>query len=42
MPGMKAVGTNTAARMMAMAMTGPDTSSMALKVASLGLSPCSM
>jgi len=42
MPGIKAVGTNTAARMMAMAITGPETSSMALRVASLGESPCSM
>ncbi len=42
MPGMKAVGMNTAARMSAMAMTGPETSSIALSVASLGDMPCSM
>ena len=41
-PGMKAVGMNTADRMMAMAMTGPDTSSIALSAASLGAIPCSM
>ena len=42
MPGMNAVGTNTAARMSAIATTGPDTSSIALKAASRGDSPCSM
>jgi hypothetical protein len=42
MPGMKAVGTNTAARMTAMAITGPVTSSMAFNVASLGDRPFSM
>ena len=42
MPGMKAVGTKTAARMMAMAMTGPETSSIALSDASLGDMPCSI
>ena len=41
-PGMKAVGTNTADRMIAMAMTGPDTSSIALRAASLGAMPFSM
>ena len=39
---MKAVGTNTAERMMAMAMTGPLTSSMPLSAASFGVNPCSM
>ena len=42
MPAMKATGTNTAARIRAMPMTGAVTSDMALKVASLGESPCSM
>ena len=37
MPPMKPTGTNTAVRMSAMAMTGPDTSSIALMVASFGL-----
>ena len=41
-PGMKATGMNTAERMRAMPMTGADTSSMALTVASCGLIPCSM
>ena len=39
MPGMNAVGMNTADRMMAMAMTGPETSSMPLSAASLGDKP---
>jgi hypothetical protein len=34
MPGMNAVGTNTAARMSAIATTGPETCSMALNAAS--------
>ena len=42
MPGMNAVGTNTAARMSAMATTGPETCSMALKAASRGESPSSI
>ncbi len=42
MPGIKAVGTNTAARIMAMAITGPETSSMALNEASLGDRPSSI
>src|SRR6516164_1818098 len=42
MPGTKAVGINTAARIKAMAMTGPETSSIAFNVASFGESPCSM
>ena len=41
-PGMKATGMNTAERIRAMPMTGADTSSMALTVASWGLIPCSM
>ena len=41
-PGTNAVGTNTATRISAIAMTGPDTSSIALSVASRGASPCSM
>ena len=41
-PGMKAVGTKTAARMSAIATTGPETSSIALKAASRGESPFSM
>ena len=41
-PGMNAVGTNTAARMSAMATTGPDTCSMAFNAASRGGSPSSM
>src|SRR5437763_758551 len=36
------VGTNTAARINAIATTGPDTSSIALKAASLGDRPSSM
>jgi hypothetical protein len=42
MPGMNAVGMNTAAMMMAMPTTGPDTSSIAFNEASRGESPCSM
>src|SRR6516164_3413228 len=42
MPGMKAVGMKTAARMIAMAMTGDVTCSIALKAASFGDSPSSM
>ena len=42
MPGMNAVGMNTAARMIAMATTGPPTSSIALSVASRGERPSSM
>ncbi len=42
MPGMNAVGMKTAARMTAIATTGPDTSSMALIVASRGDMPSSM
>ena len=42
MPGMKAVGTNTAARISAIATTGPETCSMALMAASRGESPTSM
>ena len=36
MPGMKTVGTKTAARISAMATTGPETSCMALRAASFG------
>ena len=39
---MKPTGTNTALRINPMAMTGPDTSSIALIVASFGAIPCSM
>src|SRR5262249_33911858 len=39
MPGMKAVGTNTATRMRAMATTGPDTSSIALRARPGGPKP---
>ncbi len=39
---MKPTGTNTAARMRAIATTGPETSSMALRVADFGSIPCSM
>jgi hypothetical protein len=39
---MKAVGTNTAHSTRAMAMIGPDTSSIALRVAAIGDSPSSM
>ena len=39
MPGMNAVGMNTAAMIRAMATTGPDTSSIAFKAASRGDSP---
>jgi len=39
---MKPTGTNTAERMRPIATTGPDTSSIALIVASLGAIPCSM
>ena len=42
MPGTKAVGTNTATRIRAMATTGPETSSIAFSVASRGARPCSM
>src|SRR5256885_10018265 len=42
MPGMNAVGMNTAAMTRAMATTGPDTSSIAFNAASRGESPCSM
>src|SRR5262249_1303029 len=42
MPGTNAVGINTAARISAIAITGPETSSMALMVASCGVIPCSM
>jgi hypothetical protein len=42
MPGMKTVGRNTAESTSAMATTGPETSSMAFRVASFGDSPCSM
>ena len=42
MPGMNAVGTNTAASMSAIATTGPPTCSMAFNEASLGLSPAAM
>jgi len=42
MPGMNAVGTNTAARMIAMAMTGPLTSCIPFSAASLGDNPFSM
>ena len=41
MPGMKTVGRKTAERTQAMAMTGPETSSMAFFVASLGDRPFS-
>ena len=39
---MKATGMNTAARISAIATTGPETSFIALSVASRGESPCSM
>ena len=39
---MKPTGTNTALRMRPIATTGPETSSMALRVASFGVIPCSM
>ena len=42
MPPTNAAGKNTAARTSAIATTGPETSSMALRVASRGESPCSM
>src|SRR5262245_48463643 len=42
MPGMKAVGMNTADRINAMAITGPETSSIAFNDAALGDSPFSM
>ena len=42
MPPMNPTGTNTALRISAMAMTGPETSSIALIVASFGSIPCSM
>ncbi|MBV6506138.1 MAG: hypothetical protein ILNGONEN_01709 [Syntrophorhabdaceae bacterium] len=41
-PGMKAVGTKTAARISAIATTGPETSCIAFMVASLGDNPFSM
>ena len=41
-PPRKATGTNTADRMRAIPMTGPDTSFMAWTVAARGLRPCSM
>ncbi len=41
MPPMKPTGTNTAQRMRPMATTGPETSSIALIVASFGSMPCS-
>jgi hypothetical protein len=42
MPGMNAVGRNTAVRISAIATTGPDTSDIAFSVASFGERPCSM
>ena len=42
MPLMNATGMNTDARISAMLTTGPDTSSMALSVASRGDMPSSM
>ena len=42
MPPMSAMGTKTEARMSAMPITGPETSSIALMVASFGDRPCSM
>src|ERR1035438_9165414 len=42
MPGTNTVGTNTAARMMAIPITGADTSSIALKAAALGANPSSI
>ena len=42
MPGIKAVGMNTAMRMRAIATTGPATSSIAFNVASCGDNPCSI
>ncbi len=39
MPGTNAVGINTAARISAMATTGPDTSSIAFCAASCGVMP---
>jgi hypothetical protein len=41
-PPSSATGTNTAERMSAIAITGPDTSFMAWTVASLGVFPCSI
>ena len=41
-PPMKPTGTNTALRISPMAITGPETSSIALIVASFGAIPCSM
>ena len=41
-PAMNATGMNTAARISAIATTGPDTSDMALKAASRGAIPSSM
>src|SRR5436190_20131497 len=42
MPGINTVGTNTAARIIAIATTGPETSSIALTAASFADSPSSM
>ena len=42
MPGMNAVGRKTAARISAIAITGPETSDIAFSVASRGERPCSM
>jgi len=42
MPGMNAVGMNTAARIKAIAITGLETSSIAFRVASLGVIPSSI
>src|SRR5262245_267648 len=41
-PGTKATGMNTADRISAMPMTGPDTSFIAWRVAAFGSRPCSM
>src|SRR6266851_5317398 len=42
MPGIKAVGTNTAERTSAIPTTGPESSSIAFKAAFLGVRPSSM
>jgi hypothetical protein len=42
MPGMKTVGTNTAASTRAIPITGPDNSSIAFRAASFGARPSSM
>ena len=42
MPPMNATGTKTAERTRAIATTGPETSSIALRVAAFGSIPCSM